>query len=225
MPPEVTPSAPAQPAVAAEPAVAPDPLASLDPADRPIAEKLRDLLAGKSRPDLRQQEGAHRGRGVLSASQLRADLVRQGRRDRAHQGGRSPACKAADADGLDPADYKMPNLAGLPVPMRRPKPNSSSPQTVLTYARHAQAGRFPYHARQRQHRAAAGSRRSRRRADQDRRRRATPAAALDELQPAASGLQDAQGEARRDARQQDAAAAARADRATVRCSSSRNKSA
>src|SRR5262249_6422011 len=32
---------------AATPEVAPDPLAALDPADRPIAEKMRDLLAAK----------------------------------------------------------------------------------------------------------------------------------------------------------------------------------
>src|SRR5437588_3076644 len=51
--PVVEPPAQAQPVVPAAPAVpqavtetvAPDPFASLDPADRPIAEKLRDLLA------------------------------------------------------------------------------------------------------------------------------------------------------------------------------------
>ncbi len=30
------------------------------------------------------------------------------------------------------------------APTRRPKPSSSSPQTVITFARHLQAGRFPY---------------------------------------------------------------------------------
>src|SRR5262245_58636188 len=41
----------AAPAVAAEPpAPPPDPLASLDPADRPIGEKIRDLLAAKGGP-------------------------------------------------------------------------------------------------------------------------------------------------------------------------------
>src|SRR5436305_10908485 len=39
-------AAPAE-SVVAMPEVAPDPLASLDPADRPIAEKMRDLLTAK----------------------------------------------------------------------------------------------------------------------------------------------------------------------------------
>src|SRR6266851_3312941 len=55
LPPEITiPAPPAQPAAAkpeqtaTETTVAPDPMAALDPADRPIAEKMRDLLAGKT---------------------------------------------------------------------------------------------------------------------------------------------------------------------------------
>src|SRR6187397_2729035 len=39
---------PASPAVATEQTAAPDPMASLDPADRAIAEKIRDLLATKA---------------------------------------------------------------------------------------------------------------------------------------------------------------------------------
>ncbi len=51
--PAATASAPAAAPAAAAPVaasetVAPDPLASLDPADRPIAEKIRDLLAAKT---------------------------------------------------------------------------------------------------------------------------------------------------------------------------------
>src|SRR5262249_7677410 len=38
----------AQPAAAREQAAAPDPLAALDPADRAVAEKIRDLLAAKT---------------------------------------------------------------------------------------------------------------------------------------------------------------------------------
>src|SRR6266851_3175336 len=52
--PATEPSAAGQPATekpeqtATETTVAPDPMAALDPADRPIAEKMRDLLAGKT---------------------------------------------------------------------------------------------------------------------------------------------------------------------------------
>src|SRR5262249_62317241 len=44
----ITPATPATPPTAAEPAAPPDPLASLDPADRAVAEKIRDLLATKA---------------------------------------------------------------------------------------------------------------------------------------------------------------------------------
>ena len=51
--------------------------------------------------------------------------------------------KNADADGLDPADYKTPTFAGL-APDALAEAELTLTQTVLTYARHAQAGRFPY---------------------------------------------------------------------------------
>src|SRR5262249_41070107 len=47
-PANVTAIAPSVPAVDSEPATTPDPLASLDPADRPIAERIRDLFAIRS---------------------------------------------------------------------------------------------------------------------------------------------------------------------------------
>src|SRR5271166_3510591 len=46
--PAATIEAPPAPAVVPERAAAPDPLASLDPADRAVAEKVRDLLAAKA---------------------------------------------------------------------------------------------------------------------------------------------------------------------------------
>jgi hypothetical protein len=42
------PATPANSTIATEQTVAPDPMASLDPADRAVAEKVRDLLAAKS---------------------------------------------------------------------------------------------------------------------------------------------------------------------------------
>ena len=155
MPPEVTPSAPAQPAVAAqptaatqpsvaaEPVVAPDPLASLDPADRAIAEKLRDLLAGKSdrifatKKERAAVEAFYQNRNLapiwfdkgIETARTRAVIARM---------------KAADADGLDPSDYKTPNFSSLAGPDAQAEAELKLTQVVLTYARHAQAGRFPY---------------------------------------------------------------------------------
>ena len=51
--------------------------------------------------------------------------------------------KSADADGLDPTDYKPPHFAGL-GPDALAEAELKLTQTVLIYARHLQAGRFPY---------------------------------------------------------------------------------
>jgi murein L,D-transpeptidase YcbB/YkuD len=51
--------------------------------------------------------------------------------------------KAADTDGLEPADYKAPNFAGL-APDALAEAELKLTHAVLTYARHLQAGRFPY---------------------------------------------------------------------------------
>src|SRR5689334_8976261 len=45
---DTTPAKPTDPVSAINQSVVPDPLASLDPADRVVAEKIRDLLAAKS---------------------------------------------------------------------------------------------------------------------------------------------------------------------------------
>ena len=66
---------------AAEQAVEPDPLTALDPADRAVAEQIRHILAAKAGPFLCEQERARGDRRVLSESQSRTALARQGRRE------------------------------------------------------------------------------------------------------------------------------------------------
>jgi murein L,D-transpeptidase YcbB/YkuD len=51
--------------------------------------------------------------------------------------------KDADADGLEVSDYRTPNFAGL-GPDALAEADLKLTQTVLTFARHLQAGRFPY---------------------------------------------------------------------------------
>ena len=133
-----TPEAPA----AAE-APPPDPLASLDPADRPIAEKMRDLLTAKadkifgSKKERSSVEAFYNNRtlaplwldkGVLNA---RAKAVM----DR---------LKLAEADGLDLKDYKTPNFDAAQGPDALAEAELKFTATVLTFARHLQAGRFPF---------------------------------------------------------------------------------
>src|SRR6185295_1727103 len=136
-------AAPEQPAVAATPAAAPDPLAALDPADRAIAEKVRDLLAARtdrifaSRKERAAIETFYQNRNLTplwfdkGGESARAKVV-------------IARLKAADADGLDAADYKTPNLASLSGAEAQAEAELKFTQVVLTYARHVQAGRFPY---------------------------------------------------------------------------------
>src|SRR5262245_60080623 len=128
--------------VTAEPAPVVDPLASLDPADRPIAEKIRDLFAASSdRIFVNKKERAA------------AEVFYHGRNyaplwlDKGLESMRATSAiarlKNADADGLEVSDYKTPNFAGL-GPDALAEADLKLTQTVLTYARHVQAGRFPY---------------------------------------------------------------------------------
>jgi L,D-transpeptidase YcbB len=130
------------PAVASEQAAAPDPLAALDPADRAVAEKIRDLLAAKSDT-------------IFASKRERAtvEAFYQGRHlaplwlDKGVENARAQAViarlKSAGADGLDVNDYKTPTFAGL-SPDALAEAELKLTQTVLTYARHLQSGRFPY---------------------------------------------------------------------------------
>src|SRR5262249_8608260 len=130
------------PAVASEQAAAPDPLAALDPADRAVAEKIRDLIAAKTDTIFANK----RERAAVEA-------FYQGRHlaplwlDKGVQNARAQAViarlKGADADGLDVNDYKTPTFAGL-SPDALAEAELKLTQTVLTYARHLQSGRFPY---------------------------------------------------------------------------------
>src|SRR5439155_22443036 len=141
------PAAPAseQPAATTEtpPATpAPDPLALLDPGDRPVAEKIRDLLASKS-------EGIFASKKEYAA----VEAFYQGRNlaplwlDKGAQNARAKAViarlKAADADGLEVGDYRAPNFAGLSAEALA-EADVKLTQMVLTFARHLQVGRFPY---------------------------------------------------------------------------------
>jgi murein L,D-transpeptidase YcbB/YkuD len=51
--------------------------------------------------------------------------------------------KDADTDGLEPGEYRTPNFAGL-APDALAEAELRLTRAVLTYARHVQAGRFPY---------------------------------------------------------------------------------
>ena len=130
------------PTVASEQTAAPDPLATLDPADRPIAEKIRDLLAAKADKIFANKRERAAVESFYQARHLAPLWL-----DKGIENARAQAViarlKGADADGLDVSDYKTPTFAGL-SPDALAEAELKLTQIVLTYARHLQAGRFPY---------------------------------------------------------------------------------
>src|SRR5262249_25525469 len=141
-PPAASESTPADRAAAPEPTAAPDPLASLDPADRPVAEKLRDLLSTKAD---KLFAGKKERAAVEAFYQNRnfAPLWLDQGGENARAGAVIARMKSADTDGLEPGDYKPPSFAGL-SPDALAEAELKLTRTVLTYARHLQSGRFPY---------------------------------------------------------------------------------
>ncbi|MGE3156415.1 MAG: L,D-transpeptidase family protein [Xanthobacteraceae bacterium] len=142
-PAEATPAAPSDSAVATAPAVEVDPLASLDPADRPIAEKIRDLLGAKSDRIFATKKERAAVEAFYQARNL-APLWFDKGVEAARTGTVAAHLRNADAEGLDADDYKIPNLANLADADAQAEAELKLTQVVLTYARHVQAGRFPY---------------------------------------------------------------------------------
>jgi L,D-transpeptidase YcbB len=139
--PAATSAQPATDQTTAAPAA--DPMAALDPADQPIAEKIRDLLGAKVDKIF-----------ATKKERTAVDSFYQSRNyaplwlDKGVENARAKAAiarmKSADADGLEIGDYKIPSLANLSTPDALAEADLKLTQTVLTFARHLQAGRFPY---------------------------------------------------------------------------------
>ncbi len=143
-PPNATPTASPVPAVDSEPAVTPDALAALDPADRVIAEKIRDLFA--VRPDA--TVAGSKERMVVQAFYQKRNFAPLWL-DKGAVNARAQSViarlKRADADGLALSDYPTPDFSGM-GPDALAEADLKLTLTVLTYARHVQAGRFAYKA-------------------------------------------------------------------------------
>jgi murein L,D-transpeptidase YcbB/YkuD len=141
----VTPADAAMPAAqtaATGQTAAPDPLAALDAADRAVAEKIRDLLAAKADKIF----AAKNERAAVEAFYQKRNLAPLWL-EKGVENARATSAIArlrnADADGLEPGDYKVPSFAGL-EPEALADAELKLTRAVLTYARHVQAGRFPY---------------------------------------------------------------------------------
>jgi murein L,D-transpeptidase YcbB/YkuD len=128
--------------VTAEQAAPPDPMASLDPADRAVAEKIRDFFAGTSDRIFANKKERAAAEAFYQSRSYAPLWLDQGVAN-ARAISAIARLKNADADGLEVGDYKMPNFAGLGSDALA-EADLKLTQTVLTYARHVQAGRFPY---------------------------------------------------------------------------------
>ena len=122
--------------------VAPDAMASLDAADRAVAERMRDLLAAKPNrffADEKEQAAVEAFYQKRNLAPLWLDKGVENARGKAA----IARLKAAGADGLDPSDYKTPAFAAL-APDALAEAELTLTRSVLTYARHVQAGRMPH---------------------------------------------------------------------------------
>jgi len=139
--PSATP-APATPPAATAETAAPDPFASLDPADRPIAEKIRDLLAAKTDKIFASKKEHSAVEAFYQARNMAPLWLDKGaENDRAKAAVKR--VRAADSDGLDVNDYKIPDFSAATADALA-EAELKFTETVLTYARHVQAGRFSY---------------------------------------------------------------------------------
>ena len=173
-------------------------MAALDPADRAVAEKIRDLFAAKtdkifaSKKERSAAETFYQNRNFAP---LWLDKGVENARSRSA----IARLKDAESDGLDINDYKTPNFAGL-SPDALAEADLKLSQTVLTYARHVQAGRFPY-TRVSNNMELAQAPPEPAEVLAKMLDAADAGKALDGVQPAARAVQAAQGGARADARQ------------------------
>ena len=136
------PAASPAPATVTETA-APDPFASLDPADRPIAEKIRDMLAAKT-DKIFANKKEHAAVEAFYQNRNLAPLWLDKGVETDHAKAAVARIRAADTDGLDVNDYKIPDFAGTNDPDALAEAELKFTEAVLTYARHVQAGRFNY---------------------------------------------------------------------------------
>jgi L,D-transpeptidase YcbB len=139
--PAVAPAAPAAAPAPAEPTkeIAATPPAPLDP----VAEKLRELLAGKA-DRLLERKAERKPIEAFYAARNFAPLWIDGGAANARAKAAIARLRQADADGLDSSDYATPDFASAASPEALAEAEVKLTSAVLTYARHASTGRVHY---------------------------------------------------------------------------------
>ncbi|MBR1143263.1 murein L,D-transpeptidase [Bradyrhizobium sp. AUGA SZCCT0431] len=136
-----TPATPA-PATAAAPAAEPVKAASsVAPADQPVADKLRDMLASKALRTFDRKGERAAVEKFYSAREYAPQWTQAGKLT-ASAKGVVARLKDAAADGLNPADYPVPDFAAATSPDQLADAELKLTASMLDYARQAQSSRM-----------------------------------------------------------------------------------
>lgn len=135
-----TPAAPAAPAAA--PAAEPVKAASNVPAaDQPVADRLRDIIGAKTSRHFDRKNERAAVEKFYSARDF-APVWTQGGTPTAAAKGVVARLKDAASDGLNPADYPVPDFANATTPDALADAELKLTASMFDYARHAQSGRM-----------------------------------------------------------------------------------
>jgi murein L,D-transpeptidase YcbB/YkuD len=133
---------PAQPPAAAAPAAEPVKAASNVPAaDQPVADKLRDMFGAKSARYFDRKAERAAVEKFYTARDF-APLWTQSGSLTANGKGVVARLQDAASDGLNPADYPVPDFAAATTPDALADADLKLTASMLDYARHAQSGRM-----------------------------------------------------------------------------------
>jgi L,D-transpeptidase YcbB len=128
-------------APAAEPAKEPVKVSTVAPADQPVAEKLRDMIGAKSLRyfDRKNERAAvekfYAGRDYAPQFTQAGKLTESAK-------GVIARLKDAASEGLNPADYPVPDFAAATSPDQLAEAELKLAASMLDYARQAQSGRM-----------------------------------------------------------------------------------
>jgi murein L,D-transpeptidase YcbB/YkuD len=137
-----TPVAPAAPAVAATPAAEPVKTASNVPAaDQPVADKLKDTIGAKTSRHFDRKNERAAIEKFYGARDF-APVWTQGGSLTAAAKGVIARLKDAASDGLNPADYPLPDFAAATTPDALADAELKLTASMFDYARQAQSGRM-----------------------------------------------------------------------------------
>jgi len=137
--PEPSAAAPAAPPAAPLKEIAATPPTPADP----VAEKLRELLAGKA-DRLLERKNERKPIEAFYAARNFAPLWSENGAANVRAKAVIARLRQADTDGLDPSDYPTADFAATSSPDALAEAEIRLTSSVLTYARHAQTGRVHY---------------------------------------------------------------------------------